>query len=74
MHPNEEKDLDETARYSVLLGQGKAIGWVHSRFVRWFMTFDEETLRPFFIKNYSKALVILNEEYQALIKDNFDDD
>ena len=42
--------------------------------MRWFMIFDEEKLRPFFIKNYSKALVVLNEEYQTLIKDNFDDD
>ena len=53
VHPNEEKDLDETTRYSILVGQGKAFGWVHSRFVRWFMNFDAEKLRPFFIRNYT---------------------
>ena len=63
IHPNEEKDLDETTRYSVLYAQGKAVGWVHSRFVRWFMNFDEEKLRPFFIRNYTKTLVILENEY-----------
>jgi hypothetical protein len=74
IHPNEEKELDESTRYSVLFAQGQAVGWVHSRFVRWFIQFDEEKLRPFFIKNYSLALIILEEEYQTLLKENFEDD
>jgi len=36
---------------------------VHSRFVRWFVKFDEQKLRPFFIKNYTKALIVLADEY-----------
>lgn len=63
-HPNEEKsNLDETTRYSILVAQGENVGWVHSKFVRWFVNFDENTLRPFFIRKYTIEKQILEDEY-----------
>lgn len=31
-------------------------------------------LRPFFIRNYNKAVRLLEDEYQDMIKQNFDDE
>jgi hypothetical protein len=68
IHPNEENDdIEEEG------DQKSNIGWVNSRFVRWFGRFDEEKLRPFFIRKYNSAKTILEDEYQELLKLKFKD-
>lgn len=68
IHPNEEQDENEVE------GETKSnIGWVNSKFVRWFLKFDEEKLRPFFIRKYNPAKAVLEDEYQELIKLKFRD-
>lgn len=32
------------------------------------MKYDEETLKPFFIRNYSRVRQLLEDEYQVLLK------
>ncbi len=70
LHPNEEKELNETADED---DHGPA-SWATSSFVRWFSLYDENVLRPFFIRKYKKAVMLLEDEYQDLIKQNFDDE
>jgi len=41
--------------------------------VNWFLKFDEEKLRPFFIRKYNPAKAVLEDEYQELIKLKFRD-
>jgi hypothetical protein len=56
MHPNEEKSMISDAmsrRPSYLLGINPNSGWVNSKFVNWFVEFDETKLRPWLIRNYS---------------------
>lgn len=47
------------------------MGWTGSAFYIWFGNFDEKTLRPFFIRNYDRDVVILEDEYQAVLKIKF---
>jgi len=35
--------------------------------VKWFVKFDEQKLRPFFIRKYNAAKLVLEDEYQELI-------
>lgn len=49
-------------------------GWPHSRFYKWFGQYNENVLCPFFIRNYSKEKIILEDEYQAALNVKFDDD
>lgn len=73
VHPNEEVDLDDS-RLSILEEQSdQAASWAKSEFVQWFAVFDEEKLRPFFIRNYNPAKATLEEQYQELIEVKFDD-
>ena len=56
MHPNEDKSMisDISRRPSYLLGnQNEPASWQTSAFVNWFVKFDEYTLRPFLIRNYT---------------------
>ena len=56
MHPNEDKSMisDISRRPSYLLGnQNEPASWQTSAFVSWFVKFDEYTLRPFLIRNYT---------------------
>jgi len=69
VHPNEERsgsvdeDIDPDAPFH----------WPSSSFVRWFLRIDESHLRPFFIRKYNKRVALLEDEYQELIKQKFDD-
>jgi NhaP-type Na+/H+ or K+/H+ antiporter len=52
LHPNEEKELDESA----ITEAGGPSSWATSRFVKWFSLWDENVLRPMFIRKYNKAV------------------
>lgn len=75
VHPNEEPEVEEIRRkMSYLLPEAPEPGsWADSRFVNWFALFDEEKLRPFFIRNYNVATAIMEDQYQELIQNKFDD-
>ena len=59
LHPNEEKSVISdviSRRPSYLLGTGPSpASWVNSSFVKWFIQFDENKLRPLLIRNYNLA-------------------
>jgi hypothetical protein len=61
IHPNEEKERSTSILDEVV--PGSPFHWPSSRFVRWFLVFDEEKLRPFFIRNYDRAVALLEDEY-----------
>jgi len=70
-HPNEQKDdSSEEEEYDPTL----PASWAKSKFVRWFSRFDENTLRPFFIRKYNKARMLLEDEYQELLQQKVDAD
>jgi hypothetical protein len=66
-HPNEEEE-HEDVHEGAIDSEGKRVGWTGSSFYKWFGKFDEETLRPFFIRNYDRDVVILEDEYQEVLK------
>lgn len=62
VHPNEEKSVisdDRSRRPSYLLGTNAPSSWTNSRFVNWFVDFDEKKLRPWLIRNYTLQNVLL---------------
>lgn len=69
IHPNEEQEDEEENEDANQIN----IGWVNSRFVKWFGRVDEEKLRPFFIRKYNHAKTILEDEYQELIRLKYKD-
>ena len=62
-HPNEE----ETEKLEEF-DPNAAFHWPQSSFVRWFLKFDEDSMRPFFIRKYSKSKMLIEDQYQELIK------
>lgn len=50
------------------------MGWTGSAFYLWFADFDENTLRPMFIRKYCKQMVVLEDEYQKALKTKLDED
>jgi len=62
-HPNEEVEEEEEVDPGLLNKDGERIGWTNSWFYNWFSKFDEETLRPMFIRNFSPEQIILADEY-----------
>ena len=44
-----------------------------SKFVKWFLVFDEQTIRPFMIRNYNIQNIVMQEAYNDMITANFDD-
>lgn len=42
--------------------------------MRWFLRKDEETFRPFFIRKYSRSKVLIEDQYQELVKQQVEDD
>ena len=63
VHPNEEKSVISDApsrRPSYLLGTIPS-SWTNSRFVNWFVDFDEKKLRPWLIRNYTLQNVLLQD-------------
>lgn len=52
---------------------GKIVGWTASKLYIWFGNFDETVLRPFFIRNYDPDVIVLEDEYQQVLKLQFDE-
>lgn len=48
-------------------------GFSDGKFARWFVNFDEKKLRPFLIRNYTIENVIIQDVYNELINNQFDD-
>ena len=71
LHPNEEEEVEEEVDPGLLDKDGKKIGWTNSWFYNWFSNFDEKTLRPMFIRNFSPEQIILEDEYQEVLRMKF---
>ena len=54
--------LERTHSYLMPGGKGSGRGWVNSRFVNWFIDFDENTLRPFLIRRYNIDAIVLADQ------------
>lgn len=68
MEVDPEDEAPKKRKMSYLMPEAPEPGsWADSRFVNWFATFDEEKLRPFFIRNYNVVTALLEDEYQELI-------
>ena len=48
-------------------------GFLDTRFVKWFVNFDEHKLRPFLIRNYTVENVMLQDAFNDLMNEKFDD-
>lgn len=74
-HPNQESGGDDNARRATyLLPNGPEPGsFTDSRFVKWFVNFDENKLRPFLIRNYTFENMVLQEAINEMITKDFDD-
>jgi len=70
-HPNESKDESSEEEEH---DPNEPASWAKSKFVRWFNKFDENSLKPFFIFNYNKARILLEDEYQELLKQKVEGD
>ena len=72
VHPNEEKSVlsDNVSRVSrrpsYLLGRMPNT-FANSRFVNWFVNFDETKLRPFLIRNYSLQNVEMQDHFDDVV-------
>ena len=67
MHPNEEKSfVSNNRRPSYLLGRLPDT-FANSKFVNWFVDFDETKLRPFLIRNYSLNNVELQDHLDDVV-------
>jgi hypothetical protein len=74
IHPNLEKEEEEPRAITYLMPNGAEPGsWADSNFVKWFSVFDEQTLRPFFIRNYDVVTALIEDEYQDMLQAKFDD-
>jgi len=69
-HPNEEEESEDVDP-GLLDENGKKVGWTASSFYLWFANFDEKTLRPLFIRNFSPEAIILEDEYQEVLNIKF---
>ena len=65
IHPNDENEEDTESDEEDEIAEPS---WKTSRFVKWFSRYDENVLKPFFIRKYNKAVMLLEDEYQELIK------
>jgi NhaP-type Na+/H+ or K+/H+ antiporter len=70
VHPNEEKsvlsDRSHIRRPSYLLG-AQPSSWSESKFVNWFVNFDERKLRPWLIRNYSLQKVTAQDLFDDAV-------
>lgn len=74
IHPNLENEEEEARAITYLMPNGAEPGsWADSAFVKWFATFDELKLRPFLIRNYDVVTALIEDQYQELLEENFDD-
>ena len=63
--------------YSYLLPGGRPArpaSWVNSRFVNWFIDFDENTLRPFLIRKYNIDNIVLADQLEDVMNRKMQDD
>ena len=63
--------------YSYLMPGGKGSGpssWVNSRFVNWFIDFDENKMRPFLIRNYNIDKIMLADQLDDVMTKRFHDE
>lgn len=74
IHPNLEQEEEEPRPITYLMPNGAEPGsWADSNFVKWFSVFDEQKLRPFFIRNYDVVTALIEDEYQEMLQAKFDD-
>ena len=67
VHPNEEKSfISNNRRPSYLLGRLPDT-FANSKFVNWFVDFDETKLRPFLIRNYSLQNVEMQDHLDDVV-------
>lgn len=71
-HPNEESEHDMTI-VGITDEKGQRIGWTASSLYTWFVEYDERVLKPFFIRNYDPDVVVLEDEYQQVLKLQFEE-
>lgn len=71
VHPNEERDTKEVDEED---DPNAPFHWPKSRFVKWFTQFDEEKLKPFFIRRYDRVRAAIEDQYQELLKKKFEED
>lgn len=69
-HPNEVNEDSSDEEYD----PNEPASWAKSRFVRWFGQFDENVLRPCFIRRYNRARAMLEDEYQELLREAVDEE
>lgn len=72
-HPNCSDEKDDPAS-APNTDPDAPKGFNESPLYLWFNKYDEETLRPFLIRKYSKQLMEAQEYYQDAVNTNFDDD
>ena len=74
-HPNEDNhDEEEEVDPGLLDENGNRIGWTNSWLYNWFSAYDERVLRPMFIRNYSKEAIVLEDEYQEVLRMQFSEE
>jgi Sodium/hydrogen exchanger family len=85
VHPNADKSTivnenlfnasyDMRPRLTYLLGRGEEKGgFPNSRFAKWFANFDENSIRPFLIRNYTLEAVETMDQLNKIMTKNFDD-
>lgn len=72
-HPNMEEETSEQGTKRESDEPEKNIGFADSKFAKWFGKFDEQTLRPFLIRNYTQNAVELQDAYNELLMTEFND-
>lgn len=77
VHPNATSSFIEQPggrKHSYLMpNEPDKGGLLDTRFVKWFVNFDEHKLRPFLIRNYTVENVLLQDAFNDLMNEKFDD-
>lgn len=79
LHPNNDKSTIvensmDISRRTYLLGDEKEPGsFPNSAFAKWFAQFDEHSIRPFLIRNYTLEAVETMDALNQIMTKNFDD-
>ena len=73
VHPNDE-NLSRNISIFVPRDPNKPPVFAQRDFVQWFIKFDDQVLRPFLIRNYSREKAELEDQYFEALKENFEVD
>jgi len=73
VHPNDE-NLSRNISIIVPRDPNQPPVFAQRDFVQWFIKFDDQKLRPFFIRNYSREKAELEDQYFEATKENFEVD